>query len=182
MAIQTASLSRNLSRMELAIVIVIIAVLFAMFMARMRSVEGAAERSMVLARYQDMQARLLTLKVRFVGGGTERTPLAVRDVVRHIGRGDVVTLRSLDDPDRDGVPAGSWAWAEAERLLVYRIINRDYFEVGGDRPEFARFKLEPRYVDINQNGRYDEPVDRLTGATLRPIDASVLGGSGDRGG
>lgn len=175
MAIETTSLRRNLSRFELAVTILIIAVLFAAFMSRMSGVEGAAERSILQARYQDMQARLLTLKVQFVSG--TGGPLTLEDVVRHLGRGDIAMLSSRDDPGWTDVRPGGWAWWAKERTIAYRVINEEYFADAGIAP-VVRFKLEPRYVDMQDDGRYDPARDRLTGATLSVVDVQALSAGG----
>lgn len=174
MAIETTSLSRNLSRFELAISILLIALLFGAFMSRMSGVEGAAERSILQARYQDMQARLLTLKVSFVSGREGAEGLTLRDVVRHIGRGEIVMLASRDDPGWEAVEPGGWAWWEASGTLVYRVMNAEFFELEEHDAPVVRFKLEPRFVDTRSDGRYDPGEDRLTGAVLRAIDADAL--------
>jgi hypothetical protein len=174
MAIETASLRRNLSRFEIAVTIIIIAILFAMFMNRMGRVEAAAEKSMLRAQYQDMQSRLITLKVSFVFQEQQGRPLTLRDVVRHIGRGELEFFESEGAFDWGRIAPGERVYFEDVRRIEYRAINEDYFDVEKTTPKRVRFQVEPQYVDMNGNGTYEESVDRLDGVTLRLLDQRAL--------
>lgn len=174
MAIETAVLRRNLSRVELAAAIVIIAVLFAMFMNRVTRVEAAAEKSILRATYQDMQSRLITLKVSLVFQEKRDQPLTLSGIARHIGRGTLPLLESQAEVRWEDVPRGAWIYFKDTQHIEYRVINEDYFDVESEQPKRVRFQLEPRYVDTNRNGQYDETEDRLEGAVLRLLDEKVF--------
>ena len=174
MAIETASLTRNLSRVELAAAIVIIAILFAMFMNRVTRVEAAAEKSILRATYQDMQSRLITLKVSLVFQENRDQPLTLTGVARRIGRGMMPLLDSDTEVNWEDLPRGAWVYFKDAQRFEYKVINDDYFDVESDAPKRVRFQLEPRYVDINRNGQYDESQDHLEGAVLRLLDEGAF--------
>ncbi|MCZ6665562.1 MAG: hypothetical protein O7B81_09670 [Gammaproteobacteria bacterium] len=174
MAIETASLRRNLSRLEVAVAVLIIAVLFAVFMNRVSHVEAAAEKAILIAQFQDMQTRLLTLKVSFVLQEIQGRPPTLHDVVRHVGRGDLEFIESERAFDWESVDPGAWVYFEDVRRIEYRVISEDYFEVEKTGPKRVRFQVEPRYVDINDNGRFDDSVDRLDGAVLKLLDPGAF--------
>jgi hypothetical protein len=174
MAIETAVLRRNLSRVELGLAVLIIGVLFAIFMNRVTEVEAAAEKAILRATYQDMQSRLLTLKVSLVFQENRAQPIKLNDIARHLGRGTLPLLDSESLVNWEDVPRGSWMYFKDTQLVEYRVINEDYFDVGKAAPKRVRFRLEPHYVDINGNGRYDESEDHLNGAALRLLDKEVF--------
>ena len=72
--------------------------------------------------------------------------------------------------DWESVAPGAWVYFEDVRRIEYRVISEDYFEVEKTGPKRVRFQVEPRYVDINGNGRFDDSVDRLDGAVLKLLD------------
>ena len=170
MAIETTSLRRNLSRVELAAALVMIAILFAMFMNRVTRVEAAAEKSILRATYQDMQSRLITLKVTLVFQEKRDQPLSLSGIARHIGRGTMPLFESEANVNWEDLPRGAWIYFKDTQRFEYRVINEDYFDVESEEPKRVRFQLEPRYVDINRNGRYDESQDHLAGAVLKLLD------------
>ena len=160
--------------MELAVAIVIIAILFAMFMKRVTRVEAAAEKSILQATYQDMQSRLITLKVSLVFQENHAEPLQLIDIARHLGRGILPLVELAVQVNWEDVPRGSWVYLMDMQRFEYRVINEDYFAVEVERPKRVRFQLEPRYVDVNRNGTYDESQDRLQGAVLKLLDETAF--------
>ena len=72
----------------------------------------------------------------------------------------------LERPDPTAVEDGSWYFDKAERVLVYRVRNREHFSGGAANPLRARFGVELVYQDRNRNGRFDERTDTLEGVRL----------------
>ena len=178
MAIETTTLKRNLSRLELALAILVIAVLISVFMRRMDTVSAAAERSILLARYQDMQSRLMSLRAGVITRQAQTAALRLDDVVRSLGRGDILFVPRETGFDWGRIGPGEWVYFRASHLLEYRVTHEEFFAVAAQAPTRVRFQLEPRYADIDGNGRYDEATERLEGATIRLLDSGVFN-SGD---
>lgn len=174
MAIETTALRRNLTRLETMVYCIIIIVLFVLFMRRMAAVEASAEKAILLSRYQDMQSRLMTLRAGLLQQGGHAGALRLDDLVRKIGWGEIQFVEIGETLDWDTVPPGAWVYFKAARQLQYHVISADYFEVEAAVPKRVRFQIEPRYADINGNGRYDEPGDRLEGAAVQLLDPRAL--------
>ena len=174
MALETAALGRNLSRVELAVSIVLIAVLFLLFMQRMGGVEAAAEKSILRTRYQDMQTRLMLRKANLVLQDRVGERVTLSELVRYIGRGEAAFVADASTVDWDDYLPGAWVYDESARILMYRVISEDHFDVRFTTPKRVGFQLIPSYVDTDGNGRYDPAGDRLTGARIRLLDERSL--------
>ncbi len=161
MAGTTASLQRNLSRLELALGIVVIAVLIGLFMARMQAVELAAEEAIVATRVQDMRARLMTLRTRFVSG--DAAPMTIPEIVRHIGRGEMRTFTREHRIDWTTVAPGEWIYIADSGLVAYRSIAGDALPGAHGEPPLLRFKLEAHFADTKAG---DGAARRVVGARL----------------
>lgn len=119
MAIETTLLTRSLKRLELALAIVVVAVLVAVFMQRVDHVANAAEQAMLTARLQDMQARLMSLRTEFVAGARTQ-PLSLDAVVDFIDDGDIARAPRQGGFDWAAMQPGSWVYFRDTRELVYR--------------------------------------------------------------
>jgi len=174
MSLSSRSLARNLSRMELALSVSIIAVLLSLFLSRMGAVEAAAERAVLRARYQDMQSRLMTWRTERLLREPGAQPLTLDDLARHLGRGELHMAASAAAVDWSGVPPGGWVYLRDSGILYYRVINAGRIAAGPGEPSRVRFQLEPAFADSNANGRYDPPAEPLYGARLRLLDHAAL--------
>lgn len=172
MALESVSFARNLSRLELAAAVVLVGVLAALFFQRMDTVAREAERTLLRARYQDMQSRLATYRAELMlARGAARPHLA--ELVRHLGRGDLLFAESAG-LDWNSVPSGGWVYLADQRELHYRVSHGADFAGAFGEPARVRFQLVPLFADSDGNGRYDEPGDTLRGAELRPLDPAAL--------
>jgi hypothetical protein len=138
--------ARNLSRLELALVVIVIAILFAVFMRRVERVEAAMERAMVNLAVQDLQSRLLMLaaeqELRRAAGGPasalDDNPLrlALPLLQNYVGE--------RDTPDWSTIKPGQWVYVRASGTLEYRVVNTRYVDTGSARdPARIRLRLAP---------------------------------------
>lgn len=174
MTVSSRSLARNLSRLELVVSVAIMALLLGLFLSRMSALEAAAERAVLRARYQDMQARLMTSRTELILREARTRPLTLDDLARHLGRGEVLMAATAAAVDWAAVPPGGWVYLRDSGEFHYRVINAGRIVAGLDDPPRVRFQLEPMFADDNQNGRYDPPAETLYGASLRLLDAAAL--------
>jgi hypothetical protein len=72
------------------------------------------------------------------------------------------------------IEPGSWVYDTARKLLIYRIINERYFKTELVGPKRLRYRIEPRFVDRNGNGRFDPASERAIGISVVSLDAGAL--------
>jgi hypothetical protein len=174
MSLGTSSLARNLSRLELAVSIAIIALLLGLFLARLGAVEAAAERAVLRAQYQDMQARLMTWRTERMMRGAGAAPATLDELARHLGRGELTVVEHANEIDWSSVAPGAWVYVRETAEFHYRVGHRERLLVGPDEPPRVRFRLVPSYADTNGNRRYDPPGETLYGADLHLLDRAAL--------
>lgn len=120
MARSTAALGRNLSRLELALAIVVIAVLAALFMRRMTSVEQAAEEAWLATRVQYIQSHLMTLRLTAMSDPAAAPPRDAGEVVKTLGYDDIHWFEHAAAVDWAAVPPGEWVYLRTSQQLLYR--------------------------------------------------------------
>ncbi len=163
MAISSTALKRNLSRAELALAAVVIAALVAVFMQRMRAIEVAAEEAIVTTRVQDMQARLLGLRLQFMTADAGGRFAALDEVMRQVVGEELIVARRVRSIDWQRVRAGGWVYVSTERKLLYRTLTGDDFPGASGTPATVTFQVQPSFAD-KQAGA--EGAGRLIGARL----------------
>lgn len=169
-----AATARNLRRLELALVVVVLALLVGFFARRMERVEAAMERTMLQLVVQDLQARLM-MRAAGVNFGPEPLPLA-----ELIGANPVQVLTAAPGEylgERTGVdwstvPPGAWVYDRSDGTLGYRVRHARFIDTGaGAPPARVRWRIEPVYVDLDGDGRFEAGRDRLVNVRLRPVTA-----------
>lgn len=154
-ALRTAT---GFTLVELSIVLVVIAVLAAVALARLWPLQAEAERT----------ALENTI-------GVLRSTIGI-NVASYIAKDDLRGIRSLvgSNPmdllteippgyrgvlSGDGLAAikgGEWFFDRQRGELVYRVLNAEGFRGGSGSPDEARFAIRPVYEDRNRNGRFDD--------------------------
>lgn len=172
-SLASAARSRNLSRLELALVVIVIAVLMMMFMRRMERVEAAMERAMVQLVVQDLQSRLLMYKADLTISGRED---GLADIIGANPVGTIIPVLgnyagAYDEVDWDAVLPGQWVFDRRAGTLEYRVIHEDWVDTPVRHPARIRLRIEPRYVDVDGDGRYDPGTDRLRTVVLDEVGA-----------
>ncbi len=155
---------------ELSIVLVVIAVLAAVALARLWPLQAEAERT----------ALENTI-------GVLRSAIGI-NVASYIAKDDLRGIRSLvgSNPmdllteipqgyrgvmSGDGLAAvegGEWFFDRQRGELVYRVRNAEFFRGGSGSPAEARFAIRPVYEDRNRNGGFDSG-DMFYGVRLEAV-------------
>ncbi|MEM7540257.1 MAG: hypothetical protein AAF384_01600 [Pseudomonadota bacterium] len=172
MAIFTASLQRNLSRLELAISILIIAILMVAFMRYLDAIEVSAERATFMAAFQDMQTRVMELRV--LGGLESNRHIGLSEFVRRVGRGDMQVFVRESAINWAEIEPGQFVFALDERMMIYRVRAESSMNLALTDPGRVRIKITPVFDDANNNGRFDDGRDTLRSARLELIDREIL--------
>ncbi|MGR8918528.1 MAG: hypothetical protein ACU85V_02825 [Gammaproteobacteria bacterium] len=162
MALSTSSLYRNLSRLELAIAVIVISILVVSFLQRMRAVELAAERATLDGQVQDMQARLLGLRADVLGGRISAGELSLSAIARRIGHPETVYVAAERGFDWNGLRPGGWVYFEEGAEFAYRPLAGKDMPGASGRPPRVRLRLRPLW-----SGTDDER--RLRGAMLERL-------------
>ena len=172
MAFDQIRLDRPLSRLELALTVIVISSCAVALMHRLAYLEAVAE------------ATALNLTVRNLGTGirfyvSTRLLQGNHDEIAALAGSNPVGT-AIDPPPgyigalRDVKPAniqpGQWYFDEDNALLTYHIVNTDYFQRSGPGPVRVRMKLKLIYDDKNGNGRFDPEVDAATEISLQILD------------
>jgi prepilin-type N-terminal cleavage/methylation domain-containing protein len=172
---QDASLTRSgagFSLLELVVVIIIVAFLAVIAIARLLAIQADAERV-------SMETVVGTLRSAL---GMTVAESIVRQDLRGLqtweGGNPMERLAELpsnylgafDGPDPTSFEDGHWYFDKQTRELVYLVRNKEHFSGGTANPPRARFAIRLVYADKNRNGRFDSGVDSIEGLRLAPIE------------
>lgn len=75
-------------------------------------------------------------------------------------------LGELTDIKEQDIAPGNWYFHSDTGTLVYRVLFDQNFETSLIGPAQIRYRLERRYNDLNNNGRFDPGSEHLTGIYL----------------
>jgi hypothetical protein len=76
-------------------------------------------------------------------------------------------LGELDNPDPAAIESGQWYFDTASGLLVYRVLNDNYFDSPLPGPARARFRVRLVYLDRNDNAEFEADIDQIQGLRLQ---------------
>lgn len=186
MSEESSRLGRNLRRYELAVAIVFMALLIAVFMDRMQALEAQAERAgfdlfvgtlRERIRIQNVVLRAGKSRGRVIDlAGGNPIQLFMAGGARPDWLGETVPIdppsgyRGETDRAREGVPApGEWVFERRRRALTYRVRGRGAFGLDRDQSDLIRFALAVDYLDSNGNGYFDPGVDAALGLKLERL-------------
>lgn len=170
-SLASVTASRNRSRLELALVVVMVGVLAVLFLQRMERVEAAMERAMVQLVIQDMQSRLLMHQAEITMRGEQgrMIDLIGANPVERLALAPAGYLGERERVDWGEIEPGTWVYDRARRTLGYRVVHEAYFDgAGGSTPERIELGIAPEYEDLDADGVFDAARDRLLAVRLRP--------------
>jgi len=172
MAQTTVSLNRNLSRFELALVVVILGVLVLIFTRRIQRVEAEMERTSVELMARQIRNYLTVMKMTALAEGR------YAGIARWAGGNPFELMQykpddyfgetTRDTPDK--VPPGNWYYDKRDGNLIYKVRRSGYLRTDLAGPARIRFRLDINYQDSNGNGRYDPDGDRFVGLSFHALD------------
>lgn len=160
---------RGFTYLELVIVIIIISTLLYFAIDRLLKLQVAAEQAA-------MQQTI----------GILQSALALT-IAEHIARDDIPGLKKYVNTNPMALLAevpvnyqgeqpqaqadfslGNWYYHKERKVLIYQVLNPEYFTVNGTPANAAEFKIIPVYDDNNRNGRFDDR-DTLKGLSLKAV-------------
>lgn len=163
----------GLNSAELAVVLVVVAILAAVALNRIWAVQADAERVGLEYFVANLRSvigiKVATLVARddFPGMAAlvDSNPLDLLTELPRNYRG------VLTGDESRAVEGGEWYFDRTRRMLVYRVRNTEMFRGGFGPPAEARFVLSPLYEDRNGNGRYDagDAIQNVRLETVRPF-------------
>jgi hypothetical protein len=172
--------SRELSRLERVMAVVLMVVFIAVFLERasvlLARVERAAMTTALVNAQNLLRVRAVLLARRGEQGGLAAlegsNPMSAAQAAGSPVSADPPRnyLGALENPDPAVIGGAQWYFDRRENVLVYRVRNGAYFDTRLPGPKRARFAVRIDYVDSNGDGRFDSETDRFNGATLRPVE------------
>lgn len=152
--------------------IVLIAFLMVIAMARLLALQAEAER-VAMETIAGTLRSALGMKVAESLVRYELNGLAALEASNPMDRlAELPTnyLGEFDRPDPSQLQDGNWYFDRSERTLVYLVRNKAHFSGGAVNPPRARFVVRLLYRDATRNGRYDVGVDSVEGLRLVPVE------------
>lgn len=171
---------RHLSRLELAIAVVIVGVLIGILIERGNALMVQAEQTGVEQVEGQIRAAIgLAVASRVAKGQLAAAAgLAASNPMNLLQTPPPNYLGALSDADPAQIAPGHWYFDMRSGYLVYRVKHADDFATSLRGPARAEFEIRLRYRDANDNGRYDAGEDILYGVNFtRVAPFSWEGGS-----
>lgn len=180
MAIFTDRRTRELSRLESILALVIILVVIYFLMGRVEALFARVEKAQLTTTVSRLNASLRIEVAARLMQGNERSlaaleganPMTLGDPPSQSG--DVSTkghyVGEFSSPDPASIPSGKWYFDSDQGYLIYRVKATDYFETTLTSVERARFEIKLDFFDKNANGRFDAGEDRFRGVSLEAVE------------
>jgi len=161
---------RELSRIELALAITLMAVFVAMFLDKANGVLARVEQSAVTTRISQLQT-VLSVKLfeHIVRSDLEEfLVLEGSNPMRLVAEPPEDYAGELDAPDLRAMRPGTWYFDPSSKHLVYRVRYDEFLNSPLRGPGRIRFTVRLSYTDANGSGRFEHGVDTLHGIKLAP--------------
>ena len=160
------------SLLELVIVIVIISVLLVLAISRLLALQVDAERVTMESVAGILRSALgikvadsiVQMKVADLPAleGSNPMDLLAETPRNYLGERDGVDPAKLED--------GNWYFDKQDKVLVYVVRHKGFFDGGLPNPPRARFALRLVYSDKNGNSVFNPGVDAIEGMRLSPVE------------
>lgn len=172
MAYEQLRLDRPLSRFELGLAVFLISVFAFLAMKRMSMLEAVAESRMLEMTITNLRVgAMLYVSTQLLSGNLNRIVAITRESpVGHLISTPGGYIGSLGGVHPDSIQPGQWYYDLDKHMLVYYIVNGDYFRSHGQGPKRVRIRLDLYYRDNNHNGVYDKGIDRPEGVKVKVLD------------
>lgn len=79
-------------------------------------------------------------------------------------------LGELKNPDPATISGHTWYFDTEKRVLIYRILNEDYFYSKLEGAPRARFQLQLTFKDSDENGQFDPQTESFSWLKLKPLE------------
>lgn len=172
MAFEQIRMDRPLSRLELGIVIIIIALCFYWLFDRMNRMAAAAEATAL-----DLTVR--SLRSGVMAAAATRLLQGEYAELAQLAEGNPVGI-AIDPPpgyigavsaaNPASIQPGQWYFDADNRWLVYHLVNTDYLSGSVEGPPRVRMQLRLVYDDKDDDGAFDADSERFEGIRVELLD------------
>jgi prepilin-type N-terminal cleavage/methylation domain-containing protein len=160
------------SLIELVVVIILIAILYAVAADRLIAMRAQAERSHVENTVGALRSALGVRTAAAIARG------AVGELAALAGSNPMDLMTEVPEsyrgaffgPDPAAFDGGQWYFDRRDGALVYRVRYADFFRGSATGPARVRFAIELDFSDRNRNGRFDAAADEIHGLRLRELE------------
>jgi len=163
-----AGLNRNLSRLELALMITVIALLITIAINRTSVLFVEAERLSVDMTLNSLRNGIIYYTAERMMQGQMRQ-LAKLDGANPVGLVIVAPKGyrgALKPGQAQKLKPGDWYFDTVRGVLVYLVVNRDHLRLENGGRGRLEFRLGLDFRDRNGNGHFDQGVDSINGLGL----------------
>jgi hypothetical protein len=188
---------RQLSRLELAMAVIVLSLVFVVYMQYLLKAFAYTERSLL----ENTMVNINTALQYHLAGHLLRGDYGIIDEMQAINPFTMVSadpfwldpapgdplpaeivagvmglraptnyLGELDNPDPAEIGGGHWYFDTADNTLIYRVDNAEYFYSSLPGPPRVRLIVEVEYDDRNNNNRFDPVIDEYKSIGLKAID------------
>lgn len=186
---------RNLTRMELAMALLILALLIGAFSRHALIVFARAESALVSTsivnmnttlQYYAMIAALTNDVEKLAALVNTNTLYEIQNNIEQANMNEVMDnqfipprihnwlpgnyIGELESTNPEDIEKGKWYFDKTEGMLVYRVNNSEFFHSELSGIPRIRFRFHVDYEDINLNGIYDPDQDKFRSIMLKSPD------------
>lgn len=189
-------ISRDLSRLELVIALLVMAILIGTFVNHALRVFAHAERSSVMVTVTNINNALLYHSLSLIGKNKWRE-LADMEYMNPMqllrGRSDELLrsdkdaglkisdsnspvgnyLGEFDGPDVSTLEHGKWYFDTSENNLIYMVNNDEYFISDMEGPARIVYQVVIDYEDVDSDGLFDPSSDEFSSVKLVEISSTA---------
>lgn len=164
--------ARGFTLLELVIVIVIVALLASLALARLLTLQADAERVAMQTTLRIVNSALgMTVAKALVEQDFERIHALERsNPMERLAKLPENYLGALAEPNPAALPDAHWYYDTDAGELVYLVRHVERFSGGLHRPARARFAVRLVYADRNGNGSFEDGTDRIEGVRLAAVE------------
>jgi len=170
--LELTGLRRSLSRFELGICLIIIAVLFYFAVGKISDLSVYTEQTGIKIIIRNMQSNLDLYKAEKMISG------ALDDMAEMVNASPVGIIFSppenyrgeFQSPDPLRFSPGDWYYDMGNKHLVYHVIHSDRFISSAPAPARIRLILDPVFIDIDGNSKFDVDIDTIRGLVLKKVE------------
>ena len=190
MAIFLDRRSRELTRFESILALVVILLIIYLLLGRLDAVFATVEKARLSTSLAQMNSALdLAAAAGLIRGDQSliaalqgANPMALDQALEQptdtsssnpgadSGGDSARYVGAFASPDPATMPAGKWYFDTDQRYLIYRIEAEDFFETSLPGVKRARFRVHLDFVDKNGNQMFDANEDRFQAVSLVTVE------------
>jgi hypothetical protein len=172
MAFEQIRMDRPLSRLELAVVVLLIASCFTWFLNRMNYMTALAEATALDLTVRNLKAGVMSA---VASGMLRNDAQALQRIAESNPVGSAIDppagyIGAVRGANPASIQPGQWYYDEDNHWLVYHVVNADYFLGAGEGPARVRIQLRLNYNDVNENGSFDAGSDVPGSVSVMMLD------------